>query len=148
MKLEVIIDQMSETDVENVIALGLQIPEFRTGTDAQQFYSAQTLRKWVTDKNGVTLVAKKEDQIVGFALGYYMSGPNDGYLNCIVVLPEYRRNSIGKMLLQEALSQFKSKGRCNHVFGVVKADNARAVGFFRRQGLKVGETFRYIEMML
>ncbi len=148
MKLEVIIDQMSEKDIERIIVIGLQTPEFKTGTEAQQFYSNQTLKRWVTDKNGVTLVAKIKEKIVGFALGYYMAGPNDGYLNCVVVLPEYQRRSIGKRLLQEALSQFEARGRCNHVFCVVKASNPSAVDFFKGQGMQIGETFRYVEVML
>ncbi|GEM_PF-3483138 len=148
MELEVIIDQMSEKDIKSIIAIGSQTPEFKTGTEAQQFYSDQTLKRWVTDKNGVTLVAKIKEKIVGFALGYYMAGPNDGYLNCIVILPEYRRKSIGKRLLQKALSQFETKGRCNHIFGVVKASNPNAISFFEREGLQIGEIFRYVEVML
>ncbi|MBS3144654.1 GNAT family N-acetyltransferase [Candidatus Woesearchaeota archaeon] len=148
MDLEVIIGQMSEKDIATVIAIGLQTPEFKTGTDAQQFYSNQTLRRWVADKNGVTLVAKTKERIVGFALGYYMAGPNDGYLNCVVVLPEYQRKSIGKRLLHKALSEFETKGRCNHVFCVVKASNQSTLSFFENEGLQIGGTFRYVEVML
>ena len=148
MKLELKIEPMSEQDVEKIIALGGKTPEFNTGTNARQFYGVSTLKRWVTDPNGVTLVARIKDNIVGFALGYYMAGPNDGYLNCIVVNQECRRRGIGKKLLQRALSEFKTKGSCNHVFGVVESDNAQAIDFFRKNSLEIGREFRYVERMI
>ena len=109
MGLEVKIDFMSEHDVTEVISLGTSTPEFNTGTTAKQFYYEQTLKKWARDPNGVTLVAKIGNTLAGFALGYYMAGPNDGYINCIAVNQGYRRRGIGKKLLQRALSEFKTK---------------------------------------
>ena len=92
-------------------------------------------------------MAKIGEEIVGFALGYYMSGSNNGYLNCIVVNQNYRRQSIGKKLLEQAILKFKQKG-CNHVFGVVETDNKKAINFFRNQGLEIGREFRYVERMI
>ena len=149
MGLELKVEQMSEHDIEQVIAIGTTTSEFNTGTNAQQFYGTQTLKRWVKDPNGVTLVAKIGDNFTGFALGYYMTGPNDGYINCIVVDPGYRKKGIGKILLQQVLSGFKSKSeRCNHIFCVVESDNTRALNFFRSQGLEIGREFRYLEKMI
>src|SRR3989344_7736027 len=110
MGIELKIEHMSEQDIEEIIDIGTGTPEFNTGTSAQQFYGAQTLKRWIADPNGVTLIARAHDKLVGFLLGYYMAGPNDGYLNCISVSKKYRKRGVGKELLQKALSEFKVKG--------------------------------------
>ena len=62
MDLEVIIGQMSEKDIATVIAIGLQTPEFKTGTDAQQFYSNQTLRDGLQIKMESLLLQKQKKE--------------------------------------------------------------------------------------
>lgn len=147
MKTESIINRMTKQDIGKVISIGLETPEFRTDTSAEQFYSEQSLRRWVGDKGGVTLVARVNNEVVGFLLGYYMQGPNDGYLNCLAMLEAYRGRGVGKRLLEQALKEFEAKG-CNHVFGVVKEDNKKTLNFFENNGLEIGESFRYVETML
>ena len=147
MKIKAIIKRMAEQDINKVISIGLEIPEFRTGTSAEQFYSKQSLKRWIGDENGVTLVARMNNEAVGFLLGYYMKGPNDGYLNCLAISEKYRGKGIGKKLLEQALGEFEAKG-CNHIFGVVKEDNEKTLNFFENNGLEIGGSFRYIETML
>lgn len=148
MAPEVKIEDMLGGDILEVISIGLNTPEFKTGTNAQQFYGEQTLKRWIVDPNGVTLVARIGGKIAGFSLGYYMAGPNDGYLNCVTVKPSYRGRGFGKKLLKRSLSEFLKKGECNHVFGVVGADNLQAIDFFKNNGLEIGKEFRYVERML
>lgn len=144
------INQITLSDLDQVIPMGFKTPEFQTGTDAAQFYSRETLGRWIRDENGVTLVARVGDNFAGFILGYYMPGPNDGYLNCLVVNENYRNKGVGSKLLDEALTEFEKKGggRCNHVFGVVKPDNEPTLKLLQKHGFQIGETFRYVETML
>lgn len=138
---------MQAEDLETVIQIGLTTPEFQTGTDAAQFYSPETMKRWITDLNGVTLVAKVDKALAGFLLGAYMQGPNDAYFNCLVVLPEYQGQGIGSALLQTALDKFQKMG-CDHVFGVVKDDNANTIKMMKKNRFQIGEVFRYVETML
>lgn len=144
MDLEVKITDIGEQDIGKVIALGTTTPEFNTGTNAPQFYSLDALKRWARDPNGLTLVATVDNDFAGFALGYAMVGPRDGYINCIVVGQNYRRMHIGKMLLDKMLDGFKRKG-CNNVFGVVESENTDTFDFFRNSGFEIGKDFRYIQ---
>lgn len=76
-----------------------------------------------------------------------MKGVRDGYLNCLVVLTEYRRRNIGSQLLNTALKRFKEMG-CNHVFGVVNDGNNQTLGFLEKNSFAIGGKFRYVEKML
>ncbi len=151
-KTNIQIRKLREEDLDWVIELGLNTPEFNTGTEAAQFYSSKTLQKWIKDSNGVTLMAEMEGQRTGFLLGYYMEGPNDGYINCIVVGENYRRKGIGKMLQESALAEFEQKGpegnRCNHVFCVVSETDEAMLNLQRETGFEIGGIFHYVETML
>lgn len=146
------ITKMSPTDIDEVITMGLNTPEFQTGTEAAQFYSKETLERWVGHEDGVTIVSRVEKKLAGFFLGYYMEGPNDGYMNCIAVASEYRNQGIGGQLLESALSEFEQKGvgniRCDHVFGVTEEDNMETLQFLEKHGLQKGKKFYYVETML
>ena len=143
---------MEEQDLDFVIQMGLATSEFQTGTDSAQFYSRKTLERWVKHKNGVTLIARAKDEVVGFFLGYYMEGPNDGYMNCIAIADGYRGQGVGGQLLEQALTQLEQKGvddiRCDHVFGVTEEDNQEAIRFLEKHGLQRGKKFYYVETML
>lgn len=106
-ELDISLRKMADGDVSWVIGVGKNTSEFKTGTDAAQFFSDQTLKRWVNDPNGVTLLAVANGEPAGFLLGYYMAGPNDGYINCTVVSPEFRRQGIGKALQLAAIEGFK-----------------------------------------
>ena len=138
--------------MEWVMKVGLNTPEFKTGTDAAQFYSLETLKRWVNDFNGITLVAEYEENKAGFLLGYYMAGPNDGYINCTVVGSEYRRKGIGKALQEEVISKFELKGpeghKCDHIFCVVGETDEPMLNLKRELGFDIGSKFHYVEMML
>ncbi|SRR5258708_1163185 len=146
------IRQMVKEDLEWVIKTGLGTPEFKTGTNATQFYGEETLGRWIDDVNGITLVAEFNDQRTGFLLGYYMAGPNDGYINCTVVNQEERRRGIGKALQKSALYEFSQKGpeggKCNHVFCVVNETDEPMLSLKKEVGFQVGDKFHYVEIML
>lgn len=143
---------MSVTDLDWVIKVGLGTPEFKTGTEAAQFYSLETLRRWLNDPNGVTIVAEFEGTRAGFLLGYYMAGPNDGYINCTVIEQDFRKRGVGKALQEEAISEFEHKGseghKCDHIFCVVGETDEPMLNLKRKVGFEVGGKFHYVEMML
>ena len=147
---EFVIGKLSVTDISEVISLGLQTEEFQTGTDSAQFTSKETLEGWINDDNGVTLAAKVADELVGYVLGYYLQGPNDGYLNFLIVKQEYRGLGVGSNLLEKAIDEFKNKygGRCDHIFSLVKPDNEATLRLFEKYGFQIGETFNYVEKMI
>lgn len=151
-KPKIDIRRMKEDDLSWVIELGQNTPEFKTGTEAAQFYSLNSLQRWINDSNGVSIVAEIEGQRAGFLLGYYMAGPNDGYINCTVVDEVYRRKGIGIGLQEAALSEFETKGpeghKCDHVFCVVSETDEAMLALKRQTGFEIGGKFHYVETML
>ena len=141
------IRRMARIGIPTVADTGMSTPEFEAGTDAPQFYSPNTLSKWIADNNGATFVATVEKEIVGFVLGYYMEGPRDGYLNTIVVRKGYRGKGAGRELLRAALDYLEKRG-CNHVFGLVQEGNRDTLDFLESNGFQIGKTFRYAETVL
>jgi|SRR3989304_7083499 len=143
---------MQENDLEWVTDLGQNTPEFKTETSAAQFFSLETLRRWVKDPNGVTLVAEIDGQSVGYLLGFYMTGPNDSYINCTVVEGKYRGKGVGHELLNKALEEFSQKGpeshKCDHVFCFVKEDDEAMLNLKRDVGFEIGAKGHYVEIML
>jgi len=146
------IRKMREDDLDWVIHLGQNTPEFKTGTEAAQFYSTDSLQRWINDSNGVALVAEAEGSNAGFLLGYYMAGPNDGYINCTVIDEAHRRKGLGKALQESALSEFENKGpeghKCDHVFCVVSEADEPMLNLKRQTGFEIGGKFHYVETML
>ncbi len=151
-KTNIEVSHIEESEIDQIISIGINTPEFKTGTEAAQFYSKETLADWINDPNGITLAARVEGRLAGFFLGYYMTGPNDGYMNCITVLPEYRGIGVGKQLQEKALHEFEHKGpegrKCDHVFGLTEESNEATLKFAIESGLQVGKKFYYIETML
>jgi len=144
---------MQESDLSWVVQVGINTPEFKTGTEATaQFFGLETLKNWLKDNNGITLVAEVGGRRAGFLLAYYMAGPNDGYINCIAVEQEFRRKGIGKILLEKAISEFEQKGpkghKCDHIFSVVSETNESMLNLKRKLGFEVGSKFHYVDMML
>lgn len=147
------IREMRENDLDWVVNLGVNTPEFKTGTGATaQFFGLETLKNWLKDSSGITLVAEFEGRLAGYLLAYYMVGPNDGYINCVVVEQEFRKKGIGKILLEKAISEFEQKGpgghKCDHIFSVVSDTNKPMLNLKRKLGFEVGSKFHYVDMML
>jgi ribosomal protein S18 acetylase RimI-like enzyme len=141
------IDRMREEDLDEVMKMGFACEGFDTGTSADQFYSKETLQRWIYDSNGVTLVSRDEGKLTGFILGSFMTGPRGSYIHTIEVKEQYRGGGTGSKLVAEAINQFRKKGAV-HLFCVVKDKNQPALELFKKEGLEIGEQFRYVEMMI
>lgn len=143
---------MREGDVDWVAGLGNITSEIRTGTSAAQFFGKDTLRSWVNNPDGVTLVAEVGGKPAGFLLGYYMAGPNDGYISDTIVSPEHRRKGVGRALQEAALDEFEQKGpegnKCDHVFSVVAEGNMPMLSLKKEVGFDIGRKFHYVDIML
>ncbi|MDP3956762.1 MAG: GNAT family N-acetyltransferase [bacterium] len=143
---------MNKADIDWIIKLGRRTSELKTGTEAAQFYSRNTLQRWSSDPNGVTIIAESNGVKAGFLLGYYMTGPNDGYINCTVIDKKHRRKGIGKMLQESALREFEQRGsaghKCDHVFCVVGVTDKPMLNLKKQVGFEVGDKFHYVEIML
>ena len=138
------VSRMSETDLDEVIAMGLSTPEIQTGTESPQFYFKDTLQRWIQSPNGILLVARVEGRLAGFRIADYNPDSRDGHLHVTVVNEEYRRRGVGGQLLDATLTELEKLG-CNHVYCEVEEDNEATLQFFRKHGFEVGKKFFRVE---
>ncbi len=142
-----IVTRMQDEDLDAVIEFGLSTPELQTGTGSPQFYSKETLSRWINSPNGILLIAKVDGQFAGFSITAYNPDSRDGYIHCITTVDTHRGTGLGRRLLEQTLSQLEHVG-CNHVYCLVRTNNKKTQSFFKKNGFEIGKAFHYVERML
>ena len=140
---------MTIEDVEQVMEIGFQTPEFQTGTGAPQFYSKEALERMLNSKDCILLTARVDGKLAGFVLTTIMPASRDAYIHSVVVSKAFRRQGIASQLLEETLTNLEKRVEdCNRVYCDVRTDNKISERLFRQHGFTIGETFHYSELML
>ncbi|MDI6805699.1 MAG: ribosomal protein S18-alanine N-acetyltransferase, partial [Candidatus Bathyarchaeia archaeon] len=103
----------------------------------KEAFSRQHIANLLTDYNGISLVAKMNDKIVGFIIGIIHMERNTlaGHILTIDVSPPYRRKGIAQRLLKKIEEIFKEKGvkSCRLE---VREDNVAALRLYQKLGYK------------
>jgi len=94
-------------------------------------FTKQQIAYLLTAYNSITLVARGNDEIVGFAIGSIdvKRGTLNGHVLTIEALPSYRRRGIGERLLKELENYFKKKGAVESRLEV-REDNLAAINLY------------------
>ncbi len=77
------------------------------------------------------LVAQEGDRIIGTVIGGYDG--RRGMIYHLAVVPEYRQQGIGKLLMAEVEKRLKDKG-CQRCYLLVKHDARDVIDFYRGIG--------------
>ena len=145
----VIIENISNEDIDSIIQLGTDVPQFDTGTNSLKFFSEETLERMVKSDNCVLLAAKRSGEIIGFIITSINIDTRDAYIHTILVIEQVRNQGIGGMLLDKTLTKLReTPEKCNHVFGLVHPDNLASLHLLARLGFDSGTVFKYNDMML
>ncbi len=101
-------------------------------------FNKEYLKKFINDKNTYGFIAKKDNNIVGFAYAYTLIRP-DGktmfYLHSIGMLPDYQNNGYGTKLL-EFIKIFSKSIGCSEMFVITDRGNPRACHIYEKLGGK------------
>ncbi len=89
-------------------------------------------------EHSLMLVAKKNEQIVGFANFSFVSDSGVSELAAIYLHPEHQGNGAGTALLQEGISRLKSAEKI-HI--IVERENVKGKSFYDAKGFKTIEEF-------
>jgi len=103
----------------------------------QEAFGKQQIVHLLTEYDSISLVAKLDDEIVGFIIGVIYGEGNVfvGHILTIDVSPAYRRQGIGSKLLQEIEKLFMGKGvRICHL--EVREHNAAALRLYEKCGYR------------
>jgi [ribosomal protein S18]-alanine N-acetyltransferase len=123
-------------DLLELEAILQQCPEAAT-------WSASTLAEALAQDSSYFLVARQGQRIAGFISGRRVLDEAE-VLN-LAIKPDFRRNGIGKALVQELLQLF-ARDRVTNVFLEVRSSNANAIAFYQRQDFRqVGERPAYYQ---
>ena len=98
-------------------------------------YSKRQISHFVQSSNAVSFVAKRDNEIVGFIIGFIEKhdGITLGHVVTIDVLPKHRRIGMGVKLLDELEQIFLKKG-VKISFLEVRIDNEAARELYRKKG--------------
>jgi ribosomal protein S18 acetylase RimI-like enzyme len=91
----------------------------------------EEIKRLIDENNDLFLVAETDNQVVGSIIGGW-----DGWRGSIykvAVLPDYRRQGIGKALVQEVESRLKEKGT-KRISILVDYNDAQAMSFWHNLG--------------
>ena len=124
---DVAVSPMSESDLTAVLAFW----QGMNGVGLNESDTPDCLRVYLDRNPGLSLVARHGAQIVGAVLCGHDG--RRGYLHHLAVLPEYRRQGLGRVLVDRCLAALASRGipKCN-IF--LYADNGSGEQFWKRCG--------------
>ncbi len=95
------------------------------------------------DEHTVYLVAKADGKIIGYVGGWCVL--EDADITNIAVLPEYRRQGIGKMLLKRLIIETKKRGSQN-IRLEVRESNISAISLYEKfEFIKIYTREKYYE---
>ncbi len=137
--MSVLIRKANEHDFPVVLALIKEFSEFQK-TPAKVTI---TLDEMIEEKNVFQcLIAEVEKEIVGFAtffFAYYSWTGKGLYLDDLYVKETFRKQSIGKKLLDSVISIAKIE-QCKRVRWQVSGWNSNAIDFYKKLGAIVDGT--------
>jgi ribosomal-protein-alanine N-acetyltransferase len=119
--------------------------EIETECFKEEAFTKEQIANLLKDYSSVSLVAKVNDEIVGFITGraYTDRKPSAGRVLTIDVSPEHRRKGIGLKLLLEVERVFRNK-RVNVCYLETREDNIAALNLYQKHGYKmVGKLKNY-----
>ena len=129
---------MSESDLPAVLTFWRDMP----GVGLNEGDTPAGLRLYLDRNPGLSLVARHGSQIVGAVLCGHDG--RRGYLCHLAVLPEYRRQGLGRLLVDRCLAALASLGvpKCN-IF--LYTDNGPGEQFWKRCGWSAREDLKVLQ---
>lgn len=109
----------------------------------KEAFTKQQIGYLLADYSTISLVARVNDEIVGFAIGTIdvAGGRLCGHVLTLETLPSYRRKGVAMKLLGELESLFRERGVAESRLEV-REDNSAAIRLYKKFGYKVTDRLR------
>lgn len=138
---DIVIGVAAHDDLQSII----QIDSCASGEPKPEFWR-ECFERQGTDPNSTFLVAKSGGAVAGYAIGtiktWEFGAPTCGWVETIIVAPEFRARGIGRRLFDSVVDHFKASG-ISTVRTMLHIDDYALMSFFRTQGMSAGP---YIEL--
>lgn len=118
---ELIIRDMQEGDIPAIMEI--ERSSFTTPWSEISFLSE------IYKKNGISRVALSGEKLIGYICVNYVL--HEAHLLNLAVHQDFRRRSVGTILLNETLKELKNKG-CVFIYLEVRVSNTSAQGFYEQ----------------
>ena len=135
MKGNMTIRPMTPADYDHVMALMSDTP----GVVVRAADSPEAIGRYLVRNPGLSLVAESDGRPVGCLLCGHDG--RRGYLHHVVVSPAYRRQGVGRALVEHALGGLAAAGIAKTHIDVF-ADNSAALAFWQRIGWQLRDDIR------
>ena len=111
---------------------------------SDEAFSKQQIAYLLTDYNTIALVAKINQEVIGFIIAQVEIDEKEfGHIITLNVTPSYRRKNIGTKMLLEMEALFKQRG-INECRLEVREDNNAAIKLYHKLGYQTaGKLERY-----
>jgi len=106
--------------------------------DDDMIFDYENIKKFYSDKNTISFIAKIENKIVGFVYGYDIIHPNGKhayFIYSVGMLPDYQNQGYGTKLL-EFVKQYIRKHNFFEMFVMTDKGNPRACHVYEKLGGK------------
>ncbi|MDP3974337.1 MAG: hypothetical protein Q8P92_05900 [Candidatus Daviesbacteria bacterium] len=102
---EIQISKMMDTDIDQVLELGMTATELIDDPHAGHLYNSGMLKRLISSPNGVLLVARGAEELIGFSIGSFHPGFEDGEVRVLEVVASYKNEGIDDRLLTSTLEE-------------------------------------------
>lgn len=146
MKKEFKIRKAIQDDVDVLLKIGQQVPEFHVSKLAD-FWEKEDLCAWIDSQDDLILIAEENDQIIGFCFFAVHLATAKATLENVWVKEAHRQQGVADSLFQEAW-KFLREREINYVALLVKQNNFSAKQCFEKEGFSKGETVVWMDRMI
>ena len=98
--------------------------------------SPRSLKRWLSAKHGILLIAENGEQVCGYGLVWCHKGTRLARLYSLAVKPTMQGKGIAKMLLAALEKQTSERGRI-YLRLEVAVNNKSAIGLYKSLGYRV-----------
>lgn len=146
-----LIKEMELDDLSPVFHLGERLFTADVAPNLYRTWDQYEVVNYFLSDSEYCLVAKGNDQVVGFALGTTISKPRSAwkyaYLVWLGVDPAYHQEGIGEKLFEHFKAIMLEQG-VRIIFVDTEADNLSALSFFRKMGFGSPRQHIYLSLNL
>lgn len=141
MSGKIVVKNIQESDVAEIVKLGLSTKELHLQEEMAIYYDEDEIKSFIKSPDHIYLVAKVDGKIAGYRLAIFNPFLLEAYLMDLVVKPEFRGIGVANTLYERTFEILREK-KCEWAWTLVKEDNERMMKILPKKGFVKGSKFQ------
>ncbi len=146
MTNDVVVRKCEALDLDGIKPVFREFVAFHAGIDSSfvkvekhEELFTDFIRGYLDSETSMVLVAVRRDELIGYCIGMIQEKPpvypepRYGYVDNICVLEKHQRSGTGKLLFEEMMRWFKSRGT-KRIEMFAALGNEKSTAFWRKMG--------------